>query len=288
MPVSDLHRRVAAVALAAAAGHGFALGGGNALLAHGVISRRTQDVDLFTDQEHGVQAAADAVQAALRRAGFQAERPDQAGGLSDMFPDIGEGLAEWIVTAAGGEQMLLQLAYFDRGRQPVVMDVGPVLDLEDAVGGKVCALASRVEPRDYADVAAALERYSPAQLIGFARRLDPGLTGEDFAYAGRELDQMDDRVLAELGLSEHQLATLRERFTAWPRDARSASQEPESGNPAQHRPGHEQPPAADRPESGTDDPRPDGGRQHQPGYEPVAQAGLDDPEAEPMTGLHRR
>ena len=74
MPVSDLHRQVAAVALATAAEHGFALGGGNALLAHGVITRPTHDVDLFTDQKHGVQAAADAVQAALRRAGFQAER----------------------------------------------------------------------------------------------------------------------------------------------------------------------------------------------------------------------
>jgi microcompartment protein CcmL/EutN len=57
MPVSDLHRRVAAVALTAAAGHGFALGGGNALLAHGVISRPTEDVDLFTDREHGMQDA---------------------------------------------------------------------------------------------------------------------------------------------------------------------------------------------------------------------------------------
>ena len=54
MPVSDLHRQVATVALAAAAGHGFALGGGNALLAHGVMSRPTQDAGLFTDQEHGV------------------------------------------------------------------------------------------------------------------------------------------------------------------------------------------------------------------------------------------
>jgi len=35
MPVSELHRQVAAVALGAAAEHGFALGGGNALLAHG-------------------------------------------------------------------------------------------------------------------------------------------------------------------------------------------------------------------------------------------------------------
>jgi hypothetical protein len=70
MAVSELHRQVAEVALAAAAGHGFALGGGNALLAHGIISRPTQDVDLFTDQEHGVEAAADVVEAALRGAGF--------------------------------------------------------------------------------------------------------------------------------------------------------------------------------------------------------------------------
>ena len=49
------------MALAAARRYGFALGGGNALLAHGVISRPTQDVDLFTDQEHGVQDAADMV-----------------------------------------------------------------------------------------------------------------------------------------------------------------------------------------------------------------------------------
>ena len=280
MPVSDLHRQVAAVALAAAAEYGFALGGGNALLAHGVISRPTQDVDLFTDQEHGVQAAADAVAAALRRAGFQAERQDQTGGLADLFPDIGEGLAEWVVTAAGGEQMVLQLAYFDRGRDPVVMDLGPVLDLEDVAGGKVCALASRVEPRDYADVASMLERYSPAQLISFARRLDPGLAGQDFADAGLQLDQLDDRAFAGIGLSQHQVITLRERFAAWPRDARTASREPEPGSPARHRPGPQQPPAAGRPDPGTGHRHP-AGRHHEPGGEPAAQARPDDPEAEP-------
>ncbi len=39
MPVSDLHREVAAVALGAAARYGFALGGGNALIAHGGYGR---------------------------------------------------------------------------------------------------------------------------------------------------------------------------------------------------------------------------------------------------------
>ncbi len=55
----------------------------------------------------------------------------------------------------------------------MIMDIGPVLDLEDVVDGKVCGLASRIEPRDYADVAAALQRYAPGQLIRRARRLDP-------------------------------------------------------------------------------------------------------------------
>ena len=162
MPVSELHRRVAAVALSAAAGHGFALGGGNALLAHGIISRETQDVDLFTDQERGVEAAAGVVEAALRDAGFVTERRDLAGGLADVFPGMGEGLAEWIVTAADGGQMMLQMAYFDRYREPVVTDIGPVLDIQDVAGGKVCALAGRVEPRDYADTADLLKRFSSA------------------------------------------------------------------------------------------------------------------------------
>jgi hypothetical protein len=190
-------------------------------------------VDLFTDQEHGVEGAAGAVETALRHAGFETERQDQVAGLDDLFPGMGEGLAEWVVTAPGGAQMMLQLAYFGRGRQPVVMDIGPVLDLEDVVGGKVCALASRVEPRDFADVAAALERYTPAQLIGFACRLDPGLTGQDFAEAGLRLDQMDDRAFAETGLSAPDVARLRERLAAWPRSAEAADRESRFGDPSE-------------------------------------------------------
>jgi hypothetical protein len=217
MPVSDLHRQVATIALGAAAQYGFALGGGNALLAYEIITRRTEDVDLFTDRETGVQAAADGVEAALRGAGLEAQRQDKTVGLADIFPGMGEGLAEWTVIAPGGEQMTLQLAYFDRGREPVVMEMGPVLDLEDVAGGKVAALTSRSYERDYIDTAAALEHYSPAQLIGFARRLDPGLTGRDFAGAGQRLDQMPDEAFAPLGLSPQDVSTLRDRFADWPR-----------------------------------------------------------------------
>ena len=217
MPVSKLHGQVAAIALRAAAAYGFALGGGNALIAHGIIDRSTQDVDVFSDEEGAVEAAADAVEAALRDEGLGTERRDKTAGLSDIFFGMGEGLAEWIITARSGEQMMLQMAYFDRTRSPIIMDVGPVLDLEDVIGGKVCALASRAEPRDYVDTAAALRRYSIEEIIGFARRLDPGLTDQDFADAGKRLDQWGDGVFAPFGLSSLDIAVLRERFADWPR-----------------------------------------------------------------------
>jgi Nucleotidyl transferase AbiEii toxin, Type IV TA system len=217
VPVSKFHGQVATIALRAAVPHGFALGGGNALIAHGIVDRFTQDVDVFSDQEGGVEAAAGAVEVALRDAGFGTERRDKAGGLPDIFYGMGEGLAEWIVTAPSGEQMLLQMAYFDRARMPVIMDIGPVLDLEDVVGGKVCALVSRVEPRDYVDTAAAMDHYSVQQMIGFARRLDPGLTDRDFADAVQRLDQWGDGVFASFGLSPKDVAVLRERFAGWPR-----------------------------------------------------------------------
>jgi Nucleotidyl transferase AbiEii toxin, Type IV TA system len=217
MPLDEMHRQVAAIALQAAARHGFALGGGNALIQHGVISRLTEDVDLFTDREHGVEAAAGAVESALREAGFGTERIDEASGLADIFPDLGQGLAEWIITAPSSRQMALQLAYFDRTRGPVITDIGPVLDLEDVIGGKVCALASRSYERDYVDTAAVLARYSAGQVIGFARRLDPGLEDGDFAAAGQRLDRMPDEAFMSFGLGPGGVAALRKRFADWPR-----------------------------------------------------------------------
>src|ERR1700761_8006471 len=111
MPLNELHHRVATVALRVAHRYGFALGGGNALIAHGLISRPTQDVDLFTNDEGGVGAAAGSVEAALRAAGFAASREDDTDELAGVFEGMAEGLAEWTVTAPDGEQMMLQMAY---------------------------------------------------------------------------------------------------------------------------------------------------------------------------------
>jgi Nucleotidyl transferase AbiEii toxin, Type IV TA system len=217
MPVTALHQEVAMIALHAAARHGFALAGGNALIMHGVIDRPTMDVDLFTDEEQGVRTATAEVADALAGAGFIVDWQDKTGGLGDLFPGMGDGLAEWIVTAPGGEQVQLQMSYFARRRRPVVMEIGPVLDLDDVAAGKAHALACRAAIRDYIDAAALLDHYPATRLIALAQRMDPGLGDGDFADAGRRLDVTPDSVFARYGLSPEQIAWVREQFEGWPR-----------------------------------------------------------------------
>jgi predicted nucleotidyltransferase component of viral defense system len=149
------------------------------------------------------------------------------------------------------EQTVLQMAYFDRSRAPVVMEIGPVLALEDVAGGKVCALASRVEPRDYADTARMLDRYSPAQLISFARRLDPGLTAQDFADAGTQLDRIADEESFRYRLSQQDVDALRAKFVAWPRTPQAVTREVPGGiRPPDAAPEQRSVPQRDDPELG--------------------------------------
>jgi len=208
---------VAMIVLKVASQHGFALAGGNALMMHGMIDRHTADVDIFTDEEDGVAAVTAKVEDTLIAAGFAAERRDKTGGLGDIFPGMGDGLAEWIVTAPDGERMQLQMSYFFRARHPVVMEVGPVLALDDVAAGKTAALAGRALMRDYVDVAALLNHYGPEDLIALAQRQDRGLRSEDFTGAARRLDQMPDSDLARYGLPPDTIAWIREQFRDWPR-----------------------------------------------------------------------
>lgn len=70
MALDPFQARVAQVAFGAAAAHGFALAGGNALAAHGLLSRPTEDVDLFTPQPGGPGRVLETVRAALEADGF--------------------------------------------------------------------------------------------------------------------------------------------------------------------------------------------------------------------------
>ena len=111
----------------------------------------------------------------------------------------------------------LSLGHLHRTRAPVVLDVGPVMHIDDLRAWKVAALVARAEHRDLIDVAAFLATNTPEELLALARRVDPGMEPEDITAVGRRVDEVPAARLAEYGLDEAGVAQLRQRFAAWPR-----------------------------------------------------------------------
>ncbi|KAB1914439.1 MULTISPECIES: nucleotidyl transferase AbiEii/AbiGii toxin family protein [unclassified Micromonospora] len=212
----DFYREVARVALAAAGPHRFVLGGGVAWAAHGLVTRPTEDVDLFADVEGAAAAAAAGVRAALERAGYRVSDADPGSDLGELFDGYDRDLRDFVVSR-DGRQIRLSLARLDRYRSPVVMDLGPVMDVRDLIANKTAALVNRREVRDYIDVSAALDRYAVAELLELARQVDPALEDDDVREAGRYLDRVPDRRFARYGLDPGQVAEVRRRMAAWPR-----------------------------------------------------------------------
>jgi hypothetical protein len=97
---------------------GFALAGGNALVVHGIISRPTEDVDLFADAPGAVGAAAGLVASALAEAGLTVTPVAETGGLGDVFYGFDQEMVEYEVSG-GGHVVRLQLVRFDRSRPAV-------------------------------------------------------------------------------------------------------------------------------------------------------------------------
>ena len=212
----DFYREVARVALAAAGPHRFVLGGGVAWAAHGLVTRPTEDVDLFADVEGAAAAAAAGVRTALERAGFEVSAADPDSELGELFEGFDRDIRDFLVSR-DGRQIRLSLARLDRYRSPVVMDLGPVMDVRDLIANKTAALVNRREVRDYIDVSAALDHYEVTELLELARQVDPALDLADVRAAGRYLDEVPDRRFARYGLDAAQVAEVRRRMAGWPR-----------------------------------------------------------------------
>lgn len=228
------HRQVAEIILSAASGRLVALGGGNALLAHEVTDRPTQDIDVFFGKPDELATAAPAIEAALAAAGYGVKPIDRADGLTDVWEEAGEGLAEWEVTTPDGEHVVqVQAGHFDVLAKPVsVTGIGPVLALDDIAGHKACAMAARAASRDFVDIAALQEyraTYRWAKLIALAQERDPGLELADFADAVRHLDRMADDRFHALVPHGRDTTWLRQHFKDWPRQAPDRAED--RGNP---------------------------------------------------------
>lgn len=204
------HARLAEVGLRAAARFGFALAGGYAVQAHGILVRPSEDVDLFTAWERRGEfaAAVNAVVAAYRDCGFMVEivqQFDTFARLSVVDPSVSEHGAK------------VELAANWRALPPVAMAIGPVLHADDVVAGKMSALYTRAEPRDFLDVDAAIlsGRYTRARLCELAEQSDAGFDRRILADLFGMLNRYPNRRFAAYGAAADDVAAMRRRFAEW-------------------------------------------------------------------------
>ncbi|WP_326558285.1 nucleotidyl transferase AbiEii/AbiGii toxin family protein [Micromonospora sp. NBC_01796] len=214
--LGDFYREVARVALSVADRYGFVLGGGVAWAAHGLVNRPTEDLDLFADVDGAAGAAATEVRTVLQAAGFDVRDEDPAGDLASLFDGFDQDMKDFVVSR-GGRQLRLTLGRLDRHRSPVVMDLGPVMHVQDLVASKTVALITRREVRDYIDIAAALDVYRLDELLALAHDYDPALDPEDIRAAGHYLDRLPDRRFARYGLTPDEVRIVHQRLADWPR-----------------------------------------------------------------------
>lgn len=204
------HFRLAEIGLRVAGRYGFALAGGYAVQAHGILQRPSEDVDLFTDWERrgDFAAAVEAVVDGYRAAGYTVEVTQQF----DTFARLAA-----TDPATPDRPYKVELAANWRSLPPVMMDIGPVLHVDDVVAGKMSALFTRAEPRDFLDVDAALltGRYTREGLISLAEQADAGFDRRVFADLLSMLRRYPDRRFAAYGASSDHIAAMRKRFEDW-------------------------------------------------------------------------
>jgi hypothetical protein len=206
------HRAIAEIALRVAGPFGFALAGGYAVRAYGIGNRPSGDVDLFTDWQRRADfpAAVDAVVAALGDHGYAVRVAVR-----------GESFARLLVTtpdASGdGTQDKVELSADWRAHPPVLLDVGPVLHVDDAVANKMCALYGRALPRDFLDIDATVcsGRFTRERLLELATNADGGFDPTMFAHALGALTQITDAAFMAYGAAHEQISGLRQRFAQW-------------------------------------------------------------------------
>jgi predicted nucleotidyltransferase component of viral defense system len=214
---TPFQRLVARATLDAIADLGFALGGGQALHAHGYGDRLSLDLDFYVtrfDQDLFDRAEA-ATLAALRACGYTAQV-----GHSDTW------LRQILVQdPATGAQVVLDLGQDYRQHPPIVITgLGPVIDLPDAAAAKARALNDRRAARDYLDIHALLSQtgWTPAHLFTELRdNLRPVITVEEFAADLAAAGEQDPEDYHAYGVSDAGIARLAADFTRWAGELRT-------------------------------------------------------------------
>jgi hypothetical protein len=205
--VDAFHEGLARIGLDAGGRYGFALAGGYAVQAAGLVKRPSEDIDLFTawERRDDFVPATGAIVDAYLAAGLtvQAER------VHDSFIRL--------TISDGARTAKVELGVDTRVHEPVRNLIGPVLHPDDAVANKMRALYERARACDFIDIDAALcsGRYDRSTLLRLAGRSDITFDRNVFASALAQAQSLDADSFAQYGVVGEDLDGLRRRFALW-------------------------------------------------------------------------
>lgn len=206
------HARLAKIGLEATRQFGFVLAGGYAVSANGMGDRLSEDVDLFTNlpSTDDFSRAVDAVHEAYRRTGLEVDVVRRGPTFVDLV----------VSDPTDGESSSIQLGLDYREFAPAQLEIGPVLDVKDAVANKMTALYSRGECRDFIDIDLVLVsgRFTRDEVLslGDAREVEP-MDREVLAARFREASRHSEGRYAGYGVDGVRRDQLVGRFSDWAR-----------------------------------------------------------------------
>ena len=154
---------------------GFYLAGGAALIAAGIVDRKTEDLDIFTATAD-IRAAVDAFAAECQRRNWRLRVDPER--HFDTYTRV------FVASPGISDDDAIKIE-FARDAAPLntirTTFLGPTIDVEDSAGQKMLALFGRAAPRDFVDVFALTARFSTSQLLQFAAERDAGFDSAVFA-----------------------------------------------------------------------------------------------------------
>ncbi len=170
--ITRLQRAVARAFFALPDSAGFAVAGGAALIARGLVDRQTKDVDVFTPAPPAapIPHVVAAYERSLAECGWAARRIH----VSATFARL--------VVEAGDESLVVNIGVDSPPDQPPTMtELGPTLAAHDLAARKTLALFGRAEARDFTDVYALARHFGKEQLLRWAGAQDSGFDLRVFA-----------------------------------------------------------------------------------------------------------
>lgn len=205
--LTDSQIAVAHVFFGLKASEGYVVAGGAALLASELISRPTQDLDLFTYAPvESVTSAKESFLKAIERRGWTATV-------------IHDSPTFCRLVVIDRDEVLVDLAIDSPPSSPPTMTLlGPTLAPLELAGRKLLALYGRAEARDFADVFVLAARFGKAALLAEATAADAGFDKQVLAQMMSTLKRFID---VEIPTAPGAVPELRAFFVQWRADLAS-------------------------------------------------------------------